>query len=556
MGPVEGSAVSRLRAAAPCASFSEDKVSPASGLAHLLQKVLELEDLLQKDVLMLALDPLRVDVDHVTVEVELDLTAELLLAIEGGARLADQLLGLVHHAHELVPQALLVHLAELGELRGLDGGVQLHVGADPRQELLLLHLLQEELELALVSLVGVEGVRLIKIGRSGRHKLGAGVGEELLEAELLAALQAGLLLRVLVPDRLLQGLVHRPGAQGEADQHERVHLVLLLHHGIVLVRQRVHARGLRQEHADVAERADGVRVAPHHQVREAHVVVERHVAGGDLVEEGHLLMEVDAIDGLHREVVVPKQAVHAEQLHQREVPEQARRLVLLGGPVVLLGAGEVRLDLRALDQRLQVHEDPGGVEHLGVVLDLLDLLVALGLHGLAPVHAVGLVVVDELVQDVPDPLRGEAHREVVPVLEVRDDQVEELAVVLPRALAVIIGHADAAGEHVAVVQLLVEDEEERVARDLVLDRLHGGPLGPLVVLVGQLVEGVLVQPVDGGDVPLLQGLQQRTQEVVHGIRDDLPARGRRVVAALAAVLATDIVLLRSLGLVSHDVLRA
>mmetsp|Transcript_115967 Transcript_115967/g.322972 ORF Transcript_115967/g.322972 Transcript_115967/m.322972 type:complete len:319 (-) Transcript_115967:512-1468(-) len=318
----------------------------------------------------------------------------------------------MHHAHELVPQALLVHLAELRELGSLDGCIELHVGADTRQELLLLDLLEEEVLLALVRLVGVKVLGPVEVRQSGRDELWASIGEELLEAQLFTTLQPRLLLPVLVSHGLLQRLIHRSRTEGHADQQQRVHLVLLLHHLVVLVRQIVHTRGLGEENKNVAEGLDGIDIAPQHQVRKAHVVIEGHVASRDLVEQWNLRVEIDAINGLHCQVVVREQAVHAEQLHDPEVAEEPRCLVFEGTPgkaVGILGILQVLLDLGGLDELVQVVQNLGSPKDLWVVPYLLHFFFALLPHCLVPEVAISLVVVDELIQQVPHPLRWQRH---------------------------------------------------------------------------------------------------------------------------------------------------
>mmetsp|Transcript_18541 Transcript_18541/g.37310 ORF Transcript_18541/g.37310 Transcript_18541/m.37310 type:complete len:238 (-) Transcript_18541:42-755(-) len=234
------------------------------------------------------------------------------LAVQRGARRPHLLARLVHDAHELVAQRVGVHVAQLRELGGLDRGVELHVRPDARKELLLPHLSEEEPQLTLVRLVRVEALDVVIVGRRGSDKLRACVRKQLLEAQILPALEPRLLLAVLVPDRLLQRLVDLPRAQRQGDQHEGVHLILLLHHRVVLIRQGVDARRFRQEDENLAKGADGVGVAPHHEVSEAHVVIKRDMARRDPVVQRHLFGNINALDRLHCEVVVPEEAVHAQ----------------------------------------------------------------------------------------------------------------------------------------------------------------------------------------------------------------------------------------------------
>mmetsp|Transcript_87070 Transcript_87070/g.186654 ORF Transcript_87070/g.186654 Transcript_87070/m.186654 type:complete len:350 (-) Transcript_87070:518-1567(-) len=346
------------------------------------------------------LDPCRIDVDHIPVEVELHLAARLDLAIEGGTVATHTLMRLMHNAHQLVTQALLVHLAKLRELGGLDGGVELHVGANPWQEVLLPHLLKEELKLPLVRLVRVEVIAAVEVWQSPRDELWASIGKQFLKAELLSTLQTGLLLHMGLVDLLFNSLVYGLGAERQADEEERIHLVLFLHDLAVLVRQRIDTRCLRQEDKDIAEGLNRINITPLHHVCEAHVVVQGDVASGNGVEEGHLRMEVDASDGAHGQIIIPEEAVHAEELHESAVAEEAN--MLIGERPALLALGvlgvlEVLLNLRGLDNLVQVGENGGGLEDIRVLLDLRDVLFFLNLHRLVAKVAVGLVVVHELI---------------------------------------------------------------------------------------------------------------------------------------------------------------
>merc|ERR1719198_2660590 len=91
---------------------------PRLCLAHLLQQLLVLQDVLKEDVCMGSLLSVSIDVHHITIQEELDLTAGLNVAIQWGALC-----------------------------------VQLHVCTNLWQKVLLLDLGQEKLELSLMSLV-------------------------------------------------------------------------------------------------------------------------------------------------------------------------------------------------------------------------------------------------------------------------------------------------------------------------------------------------------------------------------------------------------------------
>mmetsp|Transcript_62257 Transcript_62257/g.173946 ORF Transcript_62257/g.173946 Transcript_62257/m.173946 type:complete len:287 (+) Transcript_62257:808-1668(+) len=247
------------------------------------------------------------------------------------------------------------------------------------------------------------------------------------------------------------------------------------------------------------------------------------MAGRDLAEERHLLLHVNPLDGPHREMVVPKQAVHAQQLHQREVAQKARRLareraVCAGGFV-----HQVVLDLGRPDEAVEVGEHRGGLPDVGVLPEEGDVVLLLRLDCLPPHHAEGLVVVHELVRHVPEPLRRQQHGQLAG-LQVADDEVQQLAVVLPGAPAVLQADGEPRVD-VPVVELLVKYQEQGLAGDLLLHRVGVRPLLVRVVLVCQLVKSVLVELVELGDGALLQRLEQLAEEVVHGAGDRVPAHG-------------------------------
>mmetsp|Transcript_127837 Transcript_127837/g.368116 ORF Transcript_127837/g.368116 Transcript_127837/m.368116 type:complete len:215 (-) Transcript_127837:8-652(-) len=169
-----------------------------------------------------------------------------------------------------------------------------------------------------------------------------------------------------------------------------------------------------------------------------------------------------------------------------------------------------------------------------MLLEELHIVLLLRLDRLAPRGAICLVVVDELVQDVPNPLRRHHDGQCLTLFQVADDEVQQHAVILPRSPPVIEAHLQPR-VNVAVVQLLVQDDEQRLVRDLILHRLRRRPLLVLVVVDGQLIECVLVKLVDLGDRPLLQGLEQHAQEMVDRVRDGLLARRRALILARVAL---------------------
>ncbi len=80
--------------------------------------------------------------------------------------------------------------------------------------------------------------------------------------------------------------------------------------------------GARDVQQNGAEGLDGVHVTPHHQVREAQIVVERDLTGGDARKHA-LLAQIDGLERLERQPVVAQQAVHAQQTHDAEVAHHA-----------------------------------------------------------------------------------------------------------------------------------------------------------------------------------------------------------------------------------------
>ena len=81
--------------------------------------------------------------------------------------------------------------------------------------------------------------------------------------------------------------------------------------------------------------------------------------------------------------------------------------MLLAGALVL----KVLKDLRLLDEAVEVVEHLGGLPDLGVRLQLLEILIAL-IAQLRGELTEGLELVDELVDDVPNPLAGQVELEV------------------------------------------------------------------------------------------------------------------------------------------------
>jgi hypothetical protein len=254
--------------------------------------------------------------------------------------------------------------------------------------------------------------RVVEVGGSGADELGARGAEELLkQGERIGAtaLQPVKLLAVLLPQGSVDGVVETCGVEGHADGDERVHLVVLLGDGVVLgvLLEVLRPRDVDQ---DVAEHADGVGVAAHHHVREAHVVVRGEVGGHDAGEHG-LLVELNVIERLERQAEVAEQAVHAQQADDGEVAQHLvqRAVAVLAGVqarvLAALHGAQLLADLRALDQRVQHVEHAVAAPRVGVLAQQGELLLVVVLQcDLLAVVAEAVELVDELVDDVPGPI--------------------------------------------------------------------------------------------------------------------------------------------------------
>lgn len=308
------------------------------------------------------------------------------------------------------PQLLRLNLEEASELLQVHGGVELEIALDGGRHHVVLDVVHEDLEVVLDG-VNVD-LWVVKVGRGGADELGAGGAEQLLEQGQrlgATALQLVELLAVLLTEGGVDGVVESCRLEGDADGDECVHLVVLLGDGVVL-RVLLEVLGPRDVDEDVGEHADGVGVAAHHHVRETHVVVCGEVGGHDAGELG-LFVELNVVEGLEREAEVAQQAVHAQETDDGEVPQhliQGALTVLAGVEVGVLAAlhgGELLVDLRALDERVQDVEDAVATPCVWVLAQELDLLGVVVLKGdLLAVAAEAVELVDELVDDVPCPV--------------------------------------------------------------------------------------------------------------------------------------------------------
>lgn len=308
------------------------------------------------------------------------------------------------------PQLLGLNLEEARELLQIHGGVELEVALDRGRHHVVLDLVHEDAQVVLDG-VNVD-LWVVKVGRRGADELGAGAAEQLLEERKRvgpAALQPVKLLAVLLPQGRVDGVVEAGGVEGDADGDEGVHLVVLLGDGVVLgvLLEVLCARDVDE---DVAEHADGVRVAAHHHVREADVVVRGEVGGHDTGKHG-LFVQLNVVERLEGEAKVSEQAVDAQQADDGKVSQhlvQRAVAVLAGvqaGVLAALHGRELLADLRALDERVEDVEDAVAAPCVWVLAQQGNLLFVVALLGDAlAVAAEAVELVDELVDDVPGPV--------------------------------------------------------------------------------------------------------------------------------------------------------
>lgn len=249
-------------------------------------QILELQNLADEEV-SVAVGDLRVsDVNHVLVDVEVQLRSRLEFPFQAAAALCpDDVVHLVFEAQQLSRQLrdgtlvvafavalILVH--ERGEFRERQSRVKLQIRANCWQFELLLDLVHEDLCLMFQWLLDVVINLAIEWWRAWRHKFGACEHEEVPEHFHVAALHlVHVVVVVLLAQYLLDGLIDALRVEHQADGQQVIHLLGLLVDLIVLVRARavqlLRALNVQQ---DGCERSDGIGVAAHHHVSEADVV--------------------------------------------------------------------------------------------------------------------------------------------------------------------------------------------------------------------------------------------------------------------------------------------
>ena len=147
-----------------------------------------------------------------------------------------------------------------------------------------------------------------------------------------------------------------------------------------------------------------------------------------------LLVQLDVLQDLDGLVVVPQERVESEETNQGEIAQHLVERVTTKVP-----SDSVRIALSVVDLQLLVdvglvhqgveHVQHGvDIPHLRVALQVVDLIVSL-LRQLGPELGEGLELIDELVDDLPEPLVGQLQ---IDGGVGGEDVVEQLAVVVVR----------------------------------------------------------------------------------------------------------------------------
>lgn len=301
-------------------------------------------------------------------------------------------------------------LEEAGELLQIHRSVEFQVGPDGGVEEGVSDLIHEDGGVV-VNGVDVEG-RVVEVGRGRADELGAGGAEEFLEERQglgAAALEADELFTVFLAEGGVDGVVEAGWVESDADGDQGVHLVVLLGDGVVAVAALVEVLGPRDVHQDVAEHADGVGVAAHHHVGEAHVVVCGEVGGHDAGEHG-LLVHLDVVEGFECKAKISQQAVDAQQTDDREVsqhPVQRAGTVfssICHRVLATLDSGQLVVDLRPLDQRVENIEHGIAAPSIRILAQKLGfLLIGPASGNTVAVSTERLKLVNKLIDNIPCP---------------------------------------------------------------------------------------------------------------------------------------------------------
>mmetsp|Transcript_11708 Transcript_11708/g.21048 ORF Transcript_11708/g.21048 Transcript_11708/m.21048 type:complete len:224 (-) Transcript_11708:325-996(-) len=189
---------------------------------------------------------------------------------------------------------------------------------------------------------------------------------------------------------------------------------------------------------DVVEAADGVEIATLHEVGEAGVEVEADGGADDAGGEEVLLVEeVDGVNGFQSSLVVADEAAHAEEAEEGEVAHETKDVGLVGVEAIVGIELDAAIFLKLLNDAGTVDEtlEGGGNGFDGPnVLATLHALEILVVHvgGLAAVLAPVLELIAVLVDEIPNPLVGEDHIDVIV-----QEKIKQFAVVLERVNPVL-----------------------------------------------------------------------------------------------------------------------
>lgn len=253
------------------------------------------------------------DVDQVVLERIVQIIGDNRLALQQAALDPAHLAAALFVDQEPRAELLRLDLEEPGQLLEVHGGVEFQVRADGRVEQGVLDLVHEDGGLV-VDRVDVER-RVVEVRRRRADELGAGGSEELLKQRNglgAAVLETVELLAVLLAETRVDGIIETGGVESDADGDQSVHLVILLGNGIEAVAALLEVLRSGDVYQNVAEHADGVGVATHHHVREAHVVVCGEMGGHDAGKHG-LLVHLDVIERLQSQTKVSQQAVDTQE---------------------------------------------------------------------------------------------------------------------------------------------------------------------------------------------------------------------------------------------------
>jgi len=307
---------------------------------------------------------------------------------------------------------------------------------------------------------------------------------------------------------------------------------------------------------NVDECPDGVLVTAHHQVSKPDEVIRRHLASRHPGVHG-LLVDVDVLQNVDGLIEVAEKGVQSAETDEGEISQH-----LVEGMHAELSSHALRFSSggKNLELRIDVALFDEGVEDVENRVDVPDGRVSpnvgdvarLELRQVRPEETERLELVDELVDDVPEPLVGQFPVDGPVVVE---NEVEQAAVVVVGLVTVLeggsVGHA---GVDVTEVQLLVQDQEEWI----VLTHVFGDDLRlwPRIVLeetLRQLGESVFVAFLYLSHVPIGDDLLEISEEIPDDFRDDGDAlrlaRGLIVVAAVAMIDLVGVVVTVSASLV-------